>query len=415
MKTKILRLLVIALAGANGLLLINQVRAQKSLPATHERAVSLSSLGLPEPAQTPAPPTASQEKTVEQTRKNIQVLKGLPESELFPLMNFVASSLGVTCGFCHVQQGKDPKTGFTNWIWDSDDKPEKQTARRMMQMVLSVNATNKIDFRSNRVTCYTCHRGQTEPIGIPPLPLAVSGHEPGPNATASPGEPQRRPTVAETLNKYVEAVGGKAAIAKMQTIVLKGSREASQNRNWPIEVTVKGTDKYLVTATTPQGVIQQSLNGDAGWIKNNQGARAMSPGEVESARRSWSEIFGIIKVAGPSPGMTVGRGQKIGDRETYVIDERSAASTTRFYFDKETGLLLRKYVLTNTVLLPIPEQIDYEDYRDVDGVKVPFTVRISAIDTFNSSTRRFTEIKFNLPVDDSRFNMPPASAAPAKP
>src|SRR6267143_462752 len=89
------------------------------------------------------------DKPVDQTRKNIQVLKGLPESQLFPLMNFVASSLGVQCGFCHMQQGKDPKTGFTNWIWDNDDKPEKQTARRMMRMVLSVNATNKVDFTDN--------------------------------------------------------------------------------------------------------------------------------------------------------------------------------------------------------------------------------------------------------------------------
>jgi len=43
--------------------------------------------------------------------------------------------LGVRCNFCHVQQGKDPTTGSTKWVWESDDKPQKQTARRMMQMV----------------------------------------------------------------------------------------------------------------------------------------------------------------------------------------------------------------------------------------------------------------------------------------
>src|SRR5947209_13271245 len=53
------------------------------------------------------------DKPVEQTRKNIKVLKGLPESQLFPLMNFISVSLGVKCGFCHVSQGKDPKTGNT--------------------------------------------------------------------------------------------------------------------------------------------------------------------------------------------------------------------------------------------------------------------------------------------------------------
>lgn len=130
------------------------------------------------------PQGAQAEKPVDQTRKNIQVLKGLPDSQLFLVMNFVAVSLGEQCNFCHVQQGKDPKTGFTKWVWESDDKPEKQTARRMMQMVLSIKGNNKVDFRENEVTCYTCHRGQRQPVGLPPMPLARSGHEPGPNDAA---------------------------------------------------------------------------------------------------------------------------------------------------------------------------------------------------------------------------------------
>ena len=62
--------------------------------------------------------TGQGEKTVDKSRKNIQVLKGLPESQLFLLMNFVATSLGVECNFCHVQQGKDPNTGRTKWVWE---------------------------------------------------------------------------------------------------------------------------------------------------------------------------------------------------------------------------------------------------------------------------------------------------------
>ena len=84
-------------------------------------------------AEIQSPPAQGQ--AVEQTRKNIQVLKGLPESQLYPLMNFVAVSLGERCEFCHVSKGKDPKTGQTNWVWESDEKPEKLSGRRMMQMV----------------------------------------------------------------------------------------------------------------------------------------------------------------------------------------------------------------------------------------------------------------------------------------
>jgi hypothetical protein len=74
----------------------------------------------------------------------------------------------------------------------------------------------------------------------------------------------------------------------------------------------------------------------------------------------------------------------------------------------QTGLLLRKLTITDTVLVPIPEQIDFEDYREVDGVKLPFTIRISNIDTWFSLTRKLTEIRHNFAVDDAQFNMPSA-------
>src|SRR4051812_1187669 len=78
--------------------------------------------------QTAVTSVAPPEKTVEQTQKNIQVLTGLPASQLIPVMNYMGSSLGVKCTFCHVN-----KDG--NWDFPSDEKPEKSTAREMIKMV----------------------------------------------------------------------------------------------------------------------------------------------------------------------------------------------------------------------------------------------------------------------------------------
>jgi hypothetical protein len=64
--------------------------------------------------------------------------------------------------------------------------------------------------------------------------------------------------------------------------------------------------------------------------------------------------------------------------------------------------------VNKTVLMPFPEQVDFEDYRDMDGVKLPFKIRYSASDTFNSWTRTFTEIKRNAVVEDKLFAMPAA-------
>jgi hypothetical protein len=63
----------------------------------------------------------------------------------------------------------------------------------------------------------------------------------------------------------------------------------------------------------------------------------------------------------------------------------------------------------------IPEQFDFEDYRDVDGVKLPFTIRVSSVEAGNPvSVRTFTEMKLNAPGDESKFKMPPSPPAPVK-
>ena len=86
------------------------------------------------------------EKSAEQAYKNIQVFNGLPASQLQIVMTFMAGSLGVRCNYCHTNP------------FDKDDKPTKQTARRMIQMVFDINRGNFSG--RDAVTCYTCHRGQ---------------------------------------------------------------------------------------------------------------------------------------------------------------------------------------------------------------------------------------------------------------
>lgn len=351
----------------------------------------------------------SPDAPVERTRKNIQVLKGLPEGQLFPLMNFVSASMGVRCDYCHVQQGKNAE-GLTNWVWESDDKPQKRAARRMMQMTMRLNEANLADFRNQRVTCFTCHRGSTDPARLPPLPLARSGHEPGP---AGSGVRPAAPAPEEVLARYVAAVGGREAISKLRTLILRGTREATQGRNWPFQVTFKAPDRILTITTFPaQGQEPQSEHRQAvahgrGWIRNQRGeVREVSAAELADLRAG-ARLLAPIKIEEPFPKMTSGGLERVGDRDAYVlIGSPSPGVTVRYFFDRETGLLVRRLSLRETVLNPIPEQIDFEDYREVGGVKLPFTIRTSNIDTYYSSTRKFTEIRANVPVDDALFQMP---------
>lgn len=362
----------------------------------------------------PAPP--SPDAPVEQTRKNIQILKGLPERDLFPLMNFISTSMGVRCNFCHVRQG-----GGGEWLWESDDKPEKRSARRMMQMQMQLNQTYLPDFHNQRITCYTCHRGSTDPPRFPPLPLTQSGHESGPGGQQGPppqAQPSPRPsppTAEQILSRYVQAVGNREAVARLGLRVMRGTREASQGRVWPIELIIKEPDSFLLVATVPsQGQnpateMRQGFVGGKGWVKNQRGAREAGASELADMKNV-ARYFSIFKIAEPFPQVVFRGRTKINDRDAYALEAKPAPNITeRYFFDAETGLLVRKRTLRETVLNAIPEQIDYEDYRDVNGVKLPFTIRVSNIDTFYSSTIKLTEVRPEPSVADTIFKMPSAT------
>jgi hypothetical protein len=129
--------------------------------------------------------------------------------------------------------------------------------------------------------------------------------------------------------------------------------------------------------------------------------------------RSTAELFGVVKFT-PTPTMRVAGRRRVGERDAVVVVDRpSEGVQRRYFFDAETGLLLRIVTLTDAILNQLPEQTDFEDYRDVAGVKLPFTVRTSAIDTFNSFTRKIADIRAGVTVDDKLFDMPPAPPAPA--
>lgn len=408
MKLSVLRLVVVVLACVCAGVIITRTRAQRSPRANRELA-SMASLGLPEPAQTPAPT----EKTTEQVQKNIKVLNGLPQSQLIPVMNFFSASLGVRCNFCHVNNN-----GV--WAYDSDEKPEKSTAREMITMVLSVNKTT---FKGGTaVACYTCHRGRREPVGLPTLPLPLPSPRPSPPASAA-GTPGAQPaptsspitSADDILNTYVTAIGGQAAIDKLKTRVMKGTIKTANGLTLTYEIDQSAPDRAYEKFVSERGGMERAVTGAAGWEKNQQGVRDITGQQLSDLKLSL-QLFRNLKLKEQYTSLRLGRKEKIGDRDVYVITGTTPdKKRERLFFDAETGLLVRRITYNETMIGTIPEQTDFEDYRDVGGVKLPFTIKLFPVDVGNPmSTRTFTEINVNVPVDDSKFNKP-ADAKPATP
>jgi photosynthetic reaction center cytochrome c subunit len=354
----------------------------------------------------------AQEKTVEQVQKNIKVLTGMPQSQLIPTMNYISASLGVRCNFCHVN-----KNGA--WVFDADDKPEKATARTMIQMVLDLNKTM---FKGEtEVGCFTCHRGRSHPDSLPPLPLpqasprpapAAPAASPLPGAQASPAPTPAAPTADDILNKYIAALGGQAAVDKLKTMTMTGTYVGANGETIPYEVYLAAPDKFLIRATAADGVVERGFDGKVGWEKGSRGVSEL-PVATLNELKSFFSFYRNLRLKEQFTQLRVTGRDKIGDRAVVVVGGRTVdGRRERLFFDAETGLLLRRIRYTTTMIGVIPQQIDFDDYRDVEGVKLPFSARVSAVEINNAiATRKYTEIKLNAAVDDSKFAMPAAKPA----
>ncbi|HEX9160458.1 MAG TPA: c-type cytochrome [Thermoanaerobaculia bacterium] len=316
----------------------------------------------------------------QQELKNVQVLKGLTPGQLFRAMQFISASLGVTCDFCHVRAANG-ELDLPN-----DAKDEKKTARQMMQLVIDTNV--KYFKGQTEVSCETCHRGAPNPVSVPVLPIALV---PRPaEAQAAPKPPL--PTRDEVVARYAKALGNlnEKALATME---LKGVREAQQGKT-PIDVVI-APGRMRATGMTPQGEMVNVIDGSSGWVRDAKGTRAMEPNQIETATMIANAYRPTLPNDIPA-NARVHLLTKVGDRDAYLMVARFGENgRERLYFDAETGLLVRRIRLTPTPIGLIPQQTDFSDYREVDGMKLPFVVKVVTVDPRAGATRTYSEIRLN--------------------
>ena len=335
------------------------------------------------------------QKTAAEAFHNVQVLKDAPADELIPAMQFITSSLGVECGYCHVEGAME-----------KDDKKPKLAARKMMQMVAAINRDN---FDSKQVvTCNSCHRGSPRPISIP----VISEFVVKPVLDATPGDTAATgPAPDEIIAKYVSAVGGATVLGRLKTRQEKGTVTIG-GRSMPVEVFNGAGAKQLTVIHLPNGDSMTAYDGASGWSSApNRPAHSIPMVEVASARVEtdlqlplhMKQLYDELKSAS---------GENVGNCETYVIAGVSSQEiAAKFYFDKNSGYLLRILRYAKSPLGRNPTQIDYDDYREQDGVKLPFRYTISRPNS--RMTVQIDEVKFNVPIDDGKF-APPTSPAGAE-
>jgi photosynthetic reaction center cytochrome c subunit len=326
--------------------------------------------------------------------KNIQTLKDIPADQLIPTMQFMADALGVECEFCHVEHAMD-----------KDDKKEKQTARKMIEMQLAIN---KSYFkREIKVTCYTCHRGSPHPVDVPILTVNAGKMPEHEHHEISAQE--ALPSADQILDKYLAGVGGADALHKIKTRVQKGTIDAS-GEQYPIEVYSEAPEKRVSISHPSFGESITVFAGQAGWFVTPNKFHRMNVAEQQSARID-AQIYFPDRVRELYQEFRVLPGETIDGHATFLVTAKGTSTPPlRLYFDQQTGLLLRLIRYTETPLGRNPAQIDYADYRDITGLRIPYQWTLTRASA--SFTIRINSVQQNVPIDEKLFVMPSIPETP---
>jgi len=340
-------------------------------------------------------PPPSGPKTAAQEFKNIKVLKDVPSDQLIPAMQFISASLGVECDYCHVERA-----------FDKDDKKPKLAARKMMEMMITINQEN---FEGHReVTCYSCHRGAAKPISVP----VISAEEKMPDMmTEKALDKSAFPKPEALLDKYLAAVGGADALKKITSRVQKGSITVSGNQKMTIDIYSKAPGMRVSTVHRKDMDSVTAYDGKMGWMSVPGRVRPMNAQETEGARMD-ADLSLPVHLGTMFSKLDVEEGEKLDGRATWLVNGgREGKPPVKLYFDQQSGLLLRLIRYTDSPLGLNPLQIDFADYRDSAGVKIPF--RWTQARPGNRFTIQIESAEQNVPIDDSKFAPPPQSPAPA--
>jgi len=212
------------------------------------------------------------------------------------------------------------------------------------------------------------------------------------------------PTLEQVLDKYVAAVGGRAAIEKVTSVTAKGTIEiVGLGVTGTIQLTQKAPDKSASTVELAGiGVTREAFDGTTAWEESPQsGMRIKSGVELAEARRN-ATFPRELKMASLYAKMTVRGREAIGGRDAIVVEAVPAeGQPTRMFFDAESGLLVRQILTRESAQGPLEVDVTFSDFRAIDGVKRPFSIR--QVTANFTATLQLTEVKHNAAIDDSVF------------
>jgi len=339
--------------------------------------------------------------------RDIQVLKGIPIDTFFDVMGMFAASMGEDCTYCHSKEAVFRHEAF------GDPTPKIQRARQMIVMMQTIN--KNFFGGAPRVTCFTCHRGAYSPVAAPRLSLQYGPPDDDPNVIDFPADTGA--SADQILDRYLQTLGGTSLLAKVSSFTAKGTYSGFDTgfKEVPVDIVARAPNQRSWTIHMADGDSHRVFDGRNGWW-----AGPDSPAPIETLTSGNLDRYRLEALVAFPAGIKqsfsqwkVGR-TAIDDRAVRIVQGANPGSgllPVNFYFDNMSGLLVRWVRWNATPVGPVPTQIDYDDYRDVAGVKMPFTWTVSQ--TYMQMTIKLSAVQPNARVDAAAFAKPaPVTARP---
>lgn len=229
--------------------------------------------------------------------------------------------------------------------------------------------------------------------------------------------PAQAQTADEVIEKHLGAMGGRSALAKLESRIATGSIAISTqgaDLGGPLEIYLKAPNKarsYIKLDLSqyggPEMTIDQRCDGKTAFVTNSvQGDREITGNQLQNMlNASFPTPLLKYKEAGAKIELT-GK-DKVGSRAVYVLQYTpKTGSASRQFFDAETYLLLRVVMRVDLAELggEVEQTTDLSDYRDVDGVKMPFSAAVA--NPVQTVTITLTKVEHNKPIDEAMFSRP---------
>ena len=220
------------------------------------------------------------------------------------------------------------------------------------------------------------------------------------------------PSVDSILAKHVEAMGGKAALEKVNSRVLKFKMESETIGASEGEIFAKAPNKQRTQIeVSNSGTINEGFDGSVAWTQSPwEPLREKAGDELAKTKRD-AEFHRELKLKSIYPDLAYKGTEKTGEEEVYILESKpSPSSKERFYVSTKTGLVVRQDSQFEGPQGQVVVSLLAQDYKAFDGIKYPtlLKLKVSAGGQDFEFNMKILEVKHNVTIEDTKFAKPSA-------